>query len=676
MSRKIDVFLTMRDAGFTATLKNSAALLKSFSKEGDAVRRNLDRTGKKITAFGGMLTTAVTAPLVGMAALSVKNFGSVDSTMRLVNATMGNTEEEAAALQKAMGEAASKSVFSMQESADAVLNFARQGWKAKEAADMLAPSLNLAAGTATDLGVVTGGLGNAMKAFGADASEAERYADILATAQSKANTTVTDLFESMANAGPVVKSVGWDIADLATATAVLGDHSITGAEAGNALKSGLLNLASNSKAISMLDKLGVSIFDAEGKMKSMTEVQGALHDAMAGLTQEEKLQAAASLFGKNQASKWLALIDESPGHVKELSDSIGEASTSTRGLADAMMQGIGGSLERLKSTFDVTQNKIGKIVGETLQPFVERIIEILDRFNNLDEAQQRQIVKWGMIAAAAGPVIMLTGKLVSGAAKLFKIFSTVSKAGGLVKAALAAIAAPAGLVIAAIAGIVAVVALIATHFDTLKGKLQEGSDKFDRAREAVRKLHDTASPIIDMLKDIGSHIWDWCGNALASFAGEVILGLVDGFAALCEGIEKTIKLVKDLNIPTLGAFSTSTEADRYPVYGSNGNAYGAVGASYVLEPFHNAAGTSYWRGGLTHINENGGEIIDLPQGTRIYPHERSLNMARGGNVTIPKLADQIIIREDADIERIGEMLVRKLRTASGNMGGEYIGSMA
>lgn len=43
---------------------------------------------------------------------------------------------------------------------------------------------------------------------------------------------------------------------------------------------------------------------------------------------------------------------------------------------------------------------------------------------------------------------------------------------------------------------------------------------------------------------------------------------------------------------------------------------------------HNANGTTNWRGGYTWINENGGEIVDLPSGSRIYPHDLSMAMAR------------------------------------------------
>lgn len=42
---------------------------------------------------------------------------------------------------------------------------------------------------------------------------------------------------------------------------------------------------------------------------------------------------------------------------------------------------------------------------------------------------------------------------------------------------------------------------------------------------------------------------------------------------------------------------------------------------------NNYTGTDYWRGGLTYLHERGGEIVDLDQGSRVYPHDRSVAMA-------------------------------------------------
>lgn len=41
----------------------------------------------------------------------------------------------------------------------------------------------------------------------------------------------------------------------------------------------------------------------------------------------------------------------------------------------------------------------------------------------------------------------------------------------------------------------------------------------------------------------------------------------------------------------------------------------------------NANGTNNWRGGLTQVNERGGEIMNLPRGTQIIPHDISKRMA-------------------------------------------------
>ena len=94
-----------------------------------------------------------------------------------------------------------------------------------------------------------------------------------------------------------------------------------------------------------------------------------------------------------------------------------------------------------------------------------------------------------------------------------------------------------------------------------------------------------------------------------------------------------------------------------------------------------AKGTRNWQGGIAQINERGGEIIDLPRGSRVYPHDESISKARAEgekniNFQIAKLADQIIVREDADIEKIAEVLFRKIQAAAGNMGGTSVADMA
>lgn len=97
-----------------------------------------------------------------------------------------------------------------------------------------------------------------------------------------------------------------------------------------------------------------------------------------------------------------------------------------------------------------------------------------------------------------------------------------------------------------------------------------------------------------------------------------------------------------------------------------------------------AKGTQNWKGGIVQVHEQGGEIIDLPKGSRVYPHDKSVRQAykdgqaAGGRKTviqIPKLADTIVVREDADIDKIVDKLAKKLEDTANNVGGgdfEYI----
>lgn len=109
-----------------------------------------------------------------------------------------------------------------------------------------------------------------------------------------------------------------------------------------------------------------------------------------------------------------------------------------------------------------------------------------------------------------------------------------------------------------------------------------------------------------------------------------------------------------------------------------------------------AKGTPNWLGGLAQINEKGGEIVDLPKGSRVYPHDESVSIAKntsnaklatldrrlakveagkdkgGGkkevNINIPKLADQIIVRDKADIDEIADKIATNLKNTALNMG--------
>lgn len=522
-------------ADYTLSVKISADV-KDFASSLSSVQSSLEATSKKweslsssLGKIGSTLTKSITVPVVAAATASVKNFSEVDKTMRLVEKTMGDTAWASGDLEKAMKSAASNSVFGMNDAANAALNFARQGFNAADASKMLTPAMSLAAGTATDLAVVSGGLGNAMKVFADQGLEAGNAADILAKAQGQANTTVQDLLDSMTVAGPIVDSVGWSMKDLAVITDVFGDAGISGSEGATALKTGLARLASPADdATAVMKRLGIEIFNTDGTMKSFTSVQKQLHTAFAGLTQEEQLQAAATLFGKNQMAKWMTLIKAAPETVDKYSSALDNCTGSAEEMANALLSGPGGAIEKLKSSVDVLSYTLGDIVGNNIQPFIEDITEIVDKFNNLDKGTQEATLKMVAFAAAIGPAFLALSKGVG-------IIASVEKGMGTL-----------------VGGVSKTAESVATNFDSL--------------RNGFSRVGDAAS-------GLGSK---W-GSVFSSVSGQVSTftsGVSSQFSTFTSGVSsKFSSLTSDVSSKVSGMVESLATPDRIDAVTSKFSAF-------------------------------------------------------------------------------------------------------
>ena len=453
--------------------------LKSLEQEyknfGSVQAQQVAAAGEKMKEFGGKvesagktLTTHVTLPLAAVGAAGVASFAEVDKTMQLTNKTMGNTSEEADMLNKAMKEAAANSTFGMKDAANATLNFARAGLDAEQASAALAPAMNLAAGEGGNLDTVSAGLVATINGFHGSFDEAGTYADVFAAACNNSALDVDSLSHAMSVAAPIFSSAGYTVNDAALYMGVMANNGIDADKAANSLKTGLARLVSPAKeGAEMMDKLGISVTNSDGTMKDSITIQKELHDAFGKLSESEQIAAASAIFGKNQMAPWLALINTAPEDVQELDDSLSNCAGTTEEMAEAMMSGFGGSLEKLKSSIDVLVTSIGEALAPTVQKVAQFIQDLVDKFNNLTPAQQELIVKIGLIVAAVGPLLIIIGKVISSVGTILtfapKIVSGVQSVMGIGSSLLgglqslwAVIAAnPITLIIAAIAAAVA-----------------------------------------------------------------------------------------------------------------------------------------------------------------------------------------------------------------------------
>lgn len=416
-----------------AELKGLEAQYKEF---GSAAAQAVKQVGEKMKDIGGKMqevgrnmTRYVTLPIVAAGTAAVKKFAEVDKTMQLTNKTMGNSAEEAELLNDAMENAAANSIFGMSEAATATLNFARAGLNAKQSAFALAPAMNLAAGEGGNLDTVSQGLVATINGFQDGFENAADYADVFAAACNNSALDIDSMVGAMSTAAPIFNTAGYTIRDAALYMGIMANNGIEASEAANALKTGLAKLISPAKEGSeWMEKLGITVTNTDGSMKDSVTIQRELHDAFAGLSESEQIAAASAIFGKNQMSKWLALINTAPESVDDLSDSLEKCKGTTDEMSTAMMGGFGGSIEKLKSSLDVLMTSLGRLAAEFLQPVIDKVQGWVDKFNSLDDGTKKTIIKIAGIVAAVGPLLIIGGKLITGIGMLLTFAPMIGSA--------------------------------------------------------------------------------------------------------------------------------------------------------------------------------------------------------------------------------------------------------
>lgn len=493
-------------------------IAQSMAKTGAKVKE----VGDKMKGFGKTYSTYVTAPLTAAGTIGAKKFAEVDKTMQLTNATMGNTKEQAELLNKAMKEAAANSTFGMSDAATATLNFARAGLTAEQAAAALAPAMNLAAGEGGELDVVSAGLVATINGFGDSFDNASVYADVFANACNNSALDVNSLASSMSVAAPIFNAAGYSVSDAALYMGTMANAGIEASVAANALKTGMARLVSPAKeGAAWLDSLGVSITNNDGTMKDSITVQKELHDAFAGLSESQQIAAASAIFGKNQMSNWLALINTAPEDVAKLNEQLAAEGT-TAEMANAMMSGFGGSLEKLKSGIDVAATSLGEALAPIILKVANGIQNLVDWFNNLSPTAKRVVAVILLIVAAIGPLVLILGTLLSA-------IGSIMMMAPMLLGAIAPIAPVILIVVAVIAALIAIGVLLYKNWDKIKAKAKEIKDAVVKTWQDMKTKVTTS---VNALRTSVINTYNNLKTRVVNTARNLVNSVVSGFQSL------------------------------------------------------------------------------------------------------------------------------------------------
>lgn len=510
MGRVISTAIQFID-GFTKPSKEVINSMRSMGNEAIKAGKQIQSAGKTITSVGSTLTKAITVPIAGVATAAVKTAADFEAAMSEVGAISGASAQDLATLTAKAKEMGATTSFSASESAEAMKYMAMAGWKTADMTAGIAGIMNLAAAAGEDLGTTSDIVTDGLTAFGMSAKESGRFADVMAAASTNANTNVTMLGESFKYCAATAGAMGYNIEDISVALGVMANAGIKGSTAGTTLKNVIANMAKPTDAqAAVMQKLGISLTDGSGNMKSFAEVMNNLRSSFNGLSETEKASYATTLAGKESMSGLLTIVNASAADFDKLTEAINGSSGSAEAMAAKMLDNLKGQLTLLKSAVEGIAITIGDKLLPYLKKFVSWVQKAADYINNLSDAQVDSIMKWAAIAAAIPPIIMVFGKVVTMVGTVQRTFGTITKTIANFGGIIGTITSPAGIVIGVLAAIAVATVLIIKNWDQVKAFLQNVGNWFKNAFEK-------AGFSVQGFKDKFTSI----GNTVGSIAGKI-----------------------------------------------------------------------------------------------------------------------------------------------------------
>lgn len=411
-------------------LQSLATEINIFSRMGSAMTSfgdKLTTLGSSAVNLGSTLTGAITTPLVGIGVAAMTTFGNFEQQMNRVKAISGATGGQFDQLKQRAVELGASSVFSASEVAQAMENMASAGMNVNDIYSASAGVMDLAAVSGRDMGLAAEAVASAMNQFGIAGENATHVADVYAKAAADTNAETVDMAEAMKYAGPVMSSLNSSFEETAAAIGIMSNAGIKGSQAGTTLRTAVQRLAAPTDVASkLMQSLGISAYNSEGQMKPISELLPHLQERLSGLSEEQRNNALNTLFGKESLSGMLALLDsagpEFDGVVSGLQNSNGAA----KEMADTMNSGLSGSIENLKGKLETAAITVSERFAPYIEQLADKVGELTEWFTNLSEEQQDQIIKWGLVAAAAGPALVVFGKIAGTLGTTFKALGTVS----------------------------------------------------------------------------------------------------------------------------------------------------------------------------------------------------------------------------------------------------------
>lgn len=490
----------------TAELNNMQAQLKEIPNGLQIIGSAMQDVGGKISTVGDGIKSVgekfmpLTGAIAGIGTAAVLSATSFEDAMAKVSTIADTTAVPIEDLEAQIVELSNQTGISASEIADNVYNAISAGQETGDAVNFVANATKLARAGFTDSASALDVLTTTLNAYGMEAEEVTHVSDVLINTQNLGKTTVGELASSMGKIIPTAKAAGVSLEQIAAGYSIMTANGIATAESTTYMNSMLNELSkSGTKASTALtESTGKTFQELMADGSSLADVLSILQTSA-----EESGVSMADMFGSAEAGK--AALTLLSGGVEEFNSTVDSMYDST-GKTDEAFDKLNTTSFEAQKTINEVKNTVmdlGQTILEMAAPAIkeicDKIKEAMQWFSSLDDSQKQNIVKWGAIVAAIGPVITIIGTVVGA------IGSVISVGGTLVSAIGSIVAVLGGPLTAAIAGAIAAGVLIYKNWDTIKTKAVE---LYNAIKEKFESIKTTITQVFETVKTTVSNTWE------------------------------------------------------------------------------------------------------------------------------------------------------------------------
>lgn len=369
--------------------------------------RQLEGSQRRITAlkttFGNGVNTAKTAAgyaavgsavaATAVAVSSLNTAADFEAQMAKVSAKTEATRAEMEALNKEALRLGATTSLSGSEVAVAMDELAAKGFDATKIIAAMPGLIAATEASGEDLALVSDVVTSAINSYGMEATEASRIADVMAMSANKTAAGVGDLGYSFKYAAPVANTLGIKLEELAAATGLLVDKGLAGEQAGTALRMALIRLSKPPAAAeAAMKELNITATDSKDNFKNLTTLAKDWEKATAKLTDTQKVQYAATIFGVEASTAMLSLFESGPEKIKDMTNALENSGGAAAKAAAVMKDNYAGAKEQMFGAIESAQIALAT-------PSLQVLKDTFDGVSSMIEKNMGGIEKAGEVAA-------------------------------------------------------------------------------------------------------------------------------------------------------------------------------------------------------------------------------------------------------------------------------------